>query len=131
MVRSPVVVRVAMPRLFSVTVRQMLGVDAIPGLGFAHTGMDGSVSDRELSDAIYGFLNTSDDCTPAGVPLPGFPTPDRAKHEDVIGHRGWFRPPPSRETVALKYPARVKEKADVRKAAAAVCIRVSPPTSPS
>lgn len=88
-------------------ISRLLGEADLERLGFARTGRVSdpySISDTMFSDAIRGFINTGDEYTSHGVALPGCPSRERAKHENIIAQRGWMRPYPSRETILLKYP---------------------------
>lgn len=89
------------------TISRLLGEPDLVRLGFARTGRIGdphAMSETTFSDAIRGFIDTSDEFTSSGILLPGCPSRERARYENLLAQRGWLRSFPSRETMLLKYP---------------------------
>lgn len=97
-------VQISKPRRPKIT--KMLTAADLPALGFQRSGNPSAeISPEALSRAIREWIRSADEYTSAGIPLPGFPTRERAKPEGLLASLGWFRAFPSRDTVLLKYPA--------------------------
>ncbi len=96
-------IQISKPR--RVKIIKMLSASELPALGFQKSGnASAEISPQALSRTIREWMRTADEYTPAGVPLPGCPTRERARPEGVLASLGWYRAFPSRETMLLKYP---------------------------